>query len=431
LVLRKVVRQRSVPFCQETRNVPISRRALLGAGLSAAIATALPHATVGAEPVRDTTFAQDFDELWETLRDHYCFFASKSTDWARVRALYRPRALAAESGEFFEAVVGDVLCELYDAHTHLGNPPEGTRRWPLYDVLAERAGAGVRIAAIQPGSAAADAGLAPGDLVLAVDAQPIGQLVSDIAPKCLSRPDPEADAWAINVAVAGRRGRPRSITVQSGTSAARELALPLKRRADVPNVESRMLADNLGYIAIHTFADTGVIPAFETALADLRETRGLVIDVRGNGGGDTAVARPIMGRFITTPRPYATMRRRDAAGLGAAWTESVEPRGPFTYARPVVVLVDHWSASMAEGFPMGMRGIGRATIVGTPMMGLGAAVFAIRLDRTGVQAQYSAEPVYDVHGDARWTLKPDVSVKDGSDILAAGVRALEARLRRS
>jgi carboxyl-terminal processing protease len=405
------------------------RRAFIEAGVGAAVAAMLPRPARAADPLPDTTFAQDFDELWETLRDHYCFFDSKRTDWNRVRMLYRPAALAAGTYEAFEAVVGQVLCELYDAHTHLAEPPAGTRRWPLYDLLVERARAEVRIAAIQPGSAAADAGLRIGDVVAAVDGVTMDQLVRDIAPKCLAAPDPEAEAWTLNVAVAGRRGLPRSLQVRSRNSAPRELVLPLKQRPGRPDVESRPLEQDLGYIAIHTFADTAVVEAFESALAGLRDSRGLVIDVRGNGGGDTAVARPIMGRFITAPKPYATMRRRDGAGLGAPWTELVEPRGPFTYTNPVVVLVDHWSGSMAEGFPMGMRGIGRASVVGTPMMGLGAAVFSIRLDRTGVRAQYSAEPVYDVHGQARWTLRPDVRVADGQDILAAGVGALNAQLR--
>lgn len=80
---------------------------------------------------------------------------------------------------------------------------------------------------------------------------------------------------------------------------------------------------------------------------------------------------------------------------------------------------------MAEGFPMGMRGLGRARIVGTPMMQLGAAVFPLRLDRTGFELQYSAEPVYDVQDRPRWQLQPDVLVPDGDDILAAGL--VEAR----
>jgi carboxyl-terminal processing protease len=295
--------------------------------------------------------------------------------------------------------------------------------------MVERSGGEVRIPANHQGSSSADAGLRLGDVVTAVGGVPIADLVRDIAPKCLMKPDAEADAWAINVAVAGQRGMPRTMTVRSDKAAPREVALPLKQRPDRANVESRKLDGGFGYIAIHTFADTAVVEAFENALAELRDSPGLVLDVRGNGGGDTAVARPIMGRFITATKPYAIMRRRDGKGLSAPWTETVEPRGPFTYLNPVVVLADHWSGSMAEGFPMGMRGIGRARIVGTPMMGLGAAVFSIRLDRTGVQAQYSGEPVYDVQGHERWTLRPDVAVPEGQDILAAGIETLKAQLR--
>jgi carboxyl-terminal processing protease len=406
-----------------------SRRAFVKAGLAAAAAPVAAQLAI-VEPAHDSTYAQDFDELWETLRARYCFFDAKRTDWNRVRSTYRAPALASASGEAFEAVCGRVLAELYDAHTHLSDPADGSHRWPLYDLLVERAGDDARIMAVEDESAAFDAGLAIGDVVTAVGGQSIAQLVRDIAPKCLASPDPAADAWSLNSAVAGLRGQPRRMTVKSGRSASREVDLPLKQRPDVAPVESRTLAGGLGYIAIHTFADDRVVAGFENALETLRDTRGLVIDVRRNGGGDTALARPIMGRFITQAKPYATMRRRAGSALSAPWAESVEPRGLFTYINPVVVLVDHWSASMAEGFPMGMRSLGRATIVGTPMMGLGAAVFSIRLDRTGIQAQYSAEPVYDVHDHPRWTLRPDVPVADGEDILAAGVAALEAQIHR-
>ena len=79
---------------------------------------------------------------------------------------------------------------------------------------------------------------------------------------------------------------------------------------------------------------------------------------------------------------------------------------------------------MADGFPMGMKGIGRARTVGTETMRLGAAVFPLRLDRTGVTVNYSAEPVYAVDGTPRWKLKPDVEVAPGADILAVGLAEL-------
>lgn len=381
------------------------------------------------EPPNDITFASDFDELWTTLRDRYCLFQEKRTDWNRVRALYRPMALAAPSNEAFTAVLGQVLAELYDAHTYLAETPVGSPRGPLLDMIVEWRDGRARIGAIADDSGAAEADLALGDVILTVGGQPVETLARALTPKCLTRSDPAADAYALGRAVAGIRGQERRYLIARG-GATHEVVLPLRPAParPRPDVEWRRLDDGAGYIAIRSFAEDAVAAAFDQALAELRDTPGLIIDVRDNGGGDTAVARPIMGRFIRETKPYCLMRRREGRDLSPTWTETVDPNGPFTYDKPVVVLANHWSGSMAEGFPIGMKGLGRAVIVGTPTMGLGAAVFPIRLDRTGVEAQYSAELIYDVQGRPRWPVRPDVLVPDGEDILAAGQRALAAAL---
>lgn len=406
----------------------LNRRSALRSGAVAAGLMLAGRLGAAATP-RDITAISDFDELWSTLAQRYCFFGEKRTDWDKVRALYRPLAEAATTLDQFTDVVRRVLAELYDAHTHLSDPPVGAPRWPLFDLLAEKDGDAARIAAVADASAAADAGLRVGDRVLAVDGRPIAALAGDLMPRCLTAPDPEAEAYALNAAVAGRCGQARRLLVRRGTAAARTVDLPIKQGADLPDVTWRRLDGGVGLIAIRSFAQSAAVQAFDQALAALRDAPGLIIDVRGNGGGDTAVARPIMGRFVTEPRAYAMMRRREGDGLSDFWTEMVEPRGPFPYARPVVILINAWSASMAEGFPMGMRTICGATLVGAPMMRLGAAVFPIRLDRTGVAAQYSAEPVYDVNRRPRWRLTPDVEAAPGADILALGVRTLRAKLQ--
>ncbi|HUD27924.1 MAG TPA: S41 family peptidase [Novosphingobium sp.] len=406
-----------------------SRRSLIGTAGAAALC-AIPVLGRAASVERDVTFAQDFDELWNTLGERYCYFPDKRTDWNKVRSLYRPMAIAAPDEAAFEEVVRLVLAELYDAHTHLNDPPDGSPRWPLYDLLGEGSADNVKIVAVADDSAARRAGLAPGLRITAIEGRPIGDCVRALMPRCLTRPDPAAEAYAINVALAGRRGKPRLLTVRDADGHSREVGLPLGSSPSRPDLEHARLPDGTGHIVIRSFADTDMVAAFDTALDDLRDAPGLILDMRDNGGGNTAVARPMMGRFITRAMPYATMRRREGAKLGASWTEWVEPRGPFTYDRPVVVLTSHWSASMAEGFPMGMRAIGRATIVGTRMMGLGAAVFPITLDRTGIRAQYSAEPVYDIHGQPRDALVPDIVVPEGQDILAAGSKALASAIHR-
>jgi len=407
----------------------LNRRSLVTAAIGMVGVAGIPCASVLAqEPAHDVTFAEDFDELWRTLAERYCFFGEKTTDWDAVRRLYRPLALTADSRDAFAAIVSDVLGELYDAHTHISDPPADARRGPYFDLWVEPAHDGSAIVtSVRESSAAADVGVRVGDALVAVDARPIAAIAAGIAPRCLSRPDPAATAYAYNVAASGRRSQPRTLSLRSRDGRIRPLLIPVKRPAELPNVDSRMLPGNIGLIVIRSFADDAVIASVDAALLTFKDTAGLIIDVRENGGGDTAVARPIMGRFITEPKPYARMRRRDGAGLGAPWTEMVEPRGPFTYRKPVAVLTTRWSASMAEGFPMGMRGLGRAVIVGTPMMRVGAAVFTLRLDRTGVDLQYSAEPVYDVRDRPRWLLEPDIPVEGGADILAAAVAQLTRR----
>lgn len=404
----------------------MDRRLLLRTGLAAAAGSMMSGVAWAVEPDHDLTFIGDFDELWETLRDRYCFFSEKRTDWNRVRAFYRPLARQAESDEAFAEVLRRTLAELYDPHTSLADPPAGSQRLPISDLITEWRNGQAVIIAIAPDSVAEAAGLQLDDVILTADDRAISTLAQNLLPKCLTRPDSAARAYALNSAVAGLRGQPRRYRVATGAAEPRDVILPIRQSPPKPNVDWRRLDEGAGYIAIRSFADDAVTESFDQALADLRDAPGLIIDVRDNGGGDTAVARPIMGRFITETKPYARMRRREGRGLSDFWTETVEPRGPFTYTRPVVVLTNHWSGSMAEGFPMGMRGLGRATVVGTPMMGLGAAVFPITLDRTGLKAQYSAEPVYDVQDRPRWLMQPDIVVLDGADILAAGRRVLAA-----
>jgi carboxyl-terminal processing protease len=397
----------------------LSRRRLLATGTALAATAAAPAALAG--PAADITAEQDFDELWQTLRERYCFFDDKATDWGRVRALYRPQAVAAETNEAYREIIRQVLNELYDAHTHLNDNADGS---PSYDLLVEPSATSAVVREVRDDSAASRAGLVTGDVILAVDATPVAQLAAAHLPRCLRRPDPAATRYALNVAVAGLRGRPRRLTLAAPGGETRDVDLPLSTAAQEPDLAYRSLDGGLGLIRISTFADTETIARFDAALEALKDAPGLILDVRRNGGGDTAVGRPIMGRFIAERKPYARMRRREGGGLGEAWTEYVDPRGPFTYARPVVVLTDAWSGSMAEGFPMGMKGIGRATIVGRPMMGLGAAVFSIRLDRTGLSGQYSAEPVYDIEDRPRLRMQPDVVTAEGQDIEPAGVDVL-------
>ena len=121
-------------------------------------------------------------------------------------------------------------------------------------------------------------------------------------------------------------------------------------------LESRVLSQKpqIGYIRLHnSLGDTNLIAAFDSALDSLKSTKGLILDMRDTpSGGNTTVARAIMGRFIDQTMSYqrhSVPAEERAYGVKRSWIEEASPRGSFCYSAPVVVLVDHWTGGQGGG----------------------------------------------------------------------------------
>ena len=353
--------------------------------------------------------AADLAALDRFVRDSYAFLPVKATDWNAVISALMPRARATRDDTAWLHLLEEALDALYDGHAQLNtNAPDSWRPVP-YGLWVQPNHGRYVVTAVQRGSLPERTGVRPGDELVAIDGVPVSQLYESRRPRFLTRADPVADEWALASAVAGRhnsryevrirRAGRESVLTPSGTAPARD------------DVEWKRVGSDVGLIAISTFApNRGVVPAFDRALEALRNTRGLIVDVRSNAGGDTVIARPIIGRFITARTQYAWMTSRDGPGLGPRRPEFVDARGPWTYSAPVVVLVDRFSVSMAEGFAMALSGLGRARIVGTRMARLGAAVGRIELPYSRIAVQISTEPVYAIDGTPRWELEPDIVI---------------------
>lgn len=363
----------------------------------------------------DANFAKRFTKIWGELDRKYCYFIDSNIDWKKAYDFYFPLAQKCQSESEFINLIDALLRETLDAHTHIKNPKEGAPRWPPYDLYVADEFGNCIIHAVHEYSSAKENGLKAYDQILEINDIPIYNLAQNLKPKSLIKPDKKTLNYLLNLAVAGNRGKTRKIKYLKKDGSIETIILPLYKGTFPPDFDTKMLDSNIGYIAIHTFGDDAIIKQFDKALEDFKNTKGLIIDVRYNGGGDTAIARPIMGRFIKTKKPYAQMAKRKAQELGEKWIEYVDARGPFTYEKPVVVLCNHWSASMAEGFPMGMRAICGAKVLGTKMMGLGAAVYSSNAG--GIDFQYSAEPVYDINGKLRDNFMPDIMLDDEIDFI--------------
>lgn len=125
------------------------------------------------------------------------------------------------------------------------------------------------------------------------------------------------------------------------------------------------LTDDVGYIAIDRMMGYSgdASPAAETrlirltmdrAIAELADTRALIIDVSLNGGGLDAVSAEIASRFADRRRLAFTKQAHRPQGR-AMQSWYVEPRGPAQYLKPVYVLTSDLSGSAAETFTLMMR----------------------------------------------------------------------------
>lgn len=146
--------------------------------------------------------------------------------------------------------------------------------------------------------------------------------------------------------------------------------------------------DNIGYVIINTFS--GAIDGgtnlyddryylIDNILANFKNKKGIVIDVRWNSGGNTMNAETVASRFADQKR--LSYRNRFKTGPGKAdfsdWINySIEPKGTYQFTKPVVVLTSRLTSSTAEYFVMYMKELPNVTIVGdTTGGGTGSPVF--------------------------------------------------------
>jgi len=129
--------------------------------------------------------------------------------------------------------------------------------------------------------------------------------------------------------------------------------------------KSRLLERNIGYIGFSSFMDPlHLMPAYNKAMQSFMKADGVIIDLRGNGGGMAPIAMGMAGWLIPGKEHYlGTLHFRDAE-----LKTIIYPRAK-TYSGPVVFLVDGRSASCSELFSGGMKDLGRARIIGTTTAG--------------------------------------------------------------
>jgi carboxyl-terminal processing protease len=203
------------------------------------------------------------------------------------------------------------------------------------------------------GGSAADAGLRPGDEIVAVDGDPVDEAVT-------------TDIVGM---IRGPEGT--SVTVTVVRPGGERIEVRLTRAAvEVPAVAWTMVpGTTIADVALRRF-QTGAADELADALAEAGRAgaTGVVLDLRGNPGGYTGEAVGVASQFLERGVVYTT---EDASGTV---TEVSVDAARSTITLPVVVLVDGESASSAEIVAGALRDHRRATVVGEVTLGTGTVI---------------------------------------------------------
>jgi len=252
----------------------------------------------------------------------------------------------------------------------------------------------------------------PGDKLLAVGGIPIAQAVTafwqDLG---LDSPDAVHRAYASRVLLAGRRDRERVFTVQRGGK-----HLPMKlpslyavRKGDRPPVTVTHDGTTWRVRFNDSIGDDATIAAFDAAMAQIPDATPVILDLTDTAsGGNSSIARAVIGWFIDRPRPYqvhSSPEEERATGVPRMWVEYVIPRAGKHHSGPTRVLADRWTGSMGEGMAIGLDAMG-VTVCGTRMAGLVGAVDDNRLEHSSQVVKLPTERLTTVGGLPREQFQP-------------------------
>jgi hypothetical protein len=266
------------------------------------------------EPVKDSPLA-NYDVLWATFAENYPFFELHSVDWDAVNRRFRPLVTSKTTTDELFSIFSEMLEPLRDSHVVLDVFPQGTPRGKDW-------------------------------------------LKTPVREVWLHKPDPEpfedADFDRANSII-----QSRYIDGKMETFCRGQIRWGLVRRGQV------------GYLAVlsfHQYTIDDDLPAglaciraaSDTIFAKTRSVKGLVIDIRSNGGGEDAVVLELASHF--TDRRYLAFGKqaRITSEKKVQFTSRdsifVEPsRGP-RYLGEAVLLTGRHSASAAETFTMALMG---------------------------------------------------------------------------
>jgi carboxyl-terminal processing protease len=327
-------------------------------------------------------------ETWNVIQENYV--GSAATE---------PRQITYGALQGMVHALGD------EGHSRFLTPEQFSEH--LMSVRGELEGIGVeiqmqdgRVVIVAPldGSPAQEAGLRPGDIIMAVDGESVdGMSLEEVVGR-----------------VTGPAGTSISLTIlDHETEETRQVSLTRARIALQNLTWQPISGTNLALVRLSSFS-AGVSEELERALTAIHEQglHGVVLDLRNNPGGLLSEAVATTSQFLETGDALLV---RDAQGQTRPIPVEEEAVAPEI---PVVLLINQGTASAAEIVTGALQDAERATVVGETTFGTGTVLMQFPLS-DGSAILMATEEWLTPRGRVIWKqgIEPDVTVPLPGDAL--------------
>jgi len=317
-------------------------------------------AGLSAERIRSVEYQQIFDEVWRRYRDHFYVRNMHGYDWNALREQYRPLVAYVAHRADLNYLIGEMIAELNVGHAYIAGGDMGAPERSTDALLGatfeldESAGL-YRIDTIYAGQNEEDRYRSPltepgikvseGDYVLAINGRP---LTVDINPYSLLK---GGGGKLLELTVADdANGENRRAVIIKPISSENDL-IYLRQIQHNRDYVTRQTDGKIGYLHIPDMGASGIYEFIKWYYGQIRK-QGLIIDVRGNGGGN--VSQMIINRLDRTHVFMDYNRGMDNPGT--------YPSAVFT--GPMVGLLNEDSASDGDIFPGAFKALHLGPLIG-------------------------------------------------------------------
>lgn len=286
----------------------------------------------------DRSAEANFQSLWRTIDQHYCFLDYKKEaiglDWNEVYRRYHPRINNKMTQLQLFEVLADMLGELCDGHVNLYCSADVARNWSWREDYPEN-------------------------------------LDTELRNRYLGT----------DYAIAG-------------------------------GLKYRILPDNIGYIVYESFSSGIGEGNISDALYSLRACDGLILDVRGNSGGELDNADRLSSHFTNKRRLVGYISHKTGVGhndFSAPEPEYIDPSPNYRWQKRCIVLTNRQCYSATNSFVRNMSEFPLVTIMGDQTGGGSGMPFTSELPN-GWTVRFSACPMYNTRMQhIEFGIQPDIA----------------------